>query len=376
MFARTRMTMKTPVSKHSSSICGGWWIAKLTALFGLTICAGWVFENQGAPLPWMIGPLVVTAAVFIIFDPQFTVPSRLRPLGQVVVATQVGLAFSPQALEVLFGYAPVIVGTALATGLCIGAVSVLMARLTGEKLAQAFLSNVPTSPVEAAAMATAAGLDPAPVIFSQTLRLSAVVIVLPFSLYAIEGWPELHRKMMTLTAIDPLNVLFLVAAGTAGVWIARGLRVPNPNFLGPMTIAAILSVGAIGPAPYPPILLALGQVVLGTWLGATFRRSFLTSALRMTLISMSSSLLLLLLCSLSGVAIAYLSGLNWKTVVLGAAPGGVVEMALTAKFLQQNVVLITTFHLVRIFIFMPNIPWIVRLIVRREQDKPTKEPTQ
>lgn len=371
----TGATMKTPPSPHPAAGSGRWWIAKLAILFVVTTCAGWVFEHLGAPLPWMIGPLVVTAAIFILFDPSFGVPNRLRPLGQVVVATQVGLAFSPQALEALLGYAPVIVGTALATGLCIAAVSVVMARLTGQPLAQAFLSSVPTSPVEAAAMAKAAGLDPAPVIFSQILRLSAVVLVLPFSLYAIEGWPEVQRTMVSLSAIDPLNVVFLIALGIAGAWVARTLRVPNPNFLGPMTVAAILSVAAIGPAPYPPVLLALGQVILGTWLGATFRRSFLTSALRMTLISISSALLLLLLCSLSGVAIAQLSGLSWQSVVLGAAPGGVVEMALTAKFLQQNVVLITTFHLVRIFIFMPNIPWIVRMIARHEQAPPTKDPT-
>lgn len=367
--------MKIPHSPPLDASGSRWWIAKLLALFVVTTFAGWVFEHMGAPLPWIIGPLLATAAVFILFDPSFGVPNRLRPLGQVVVATQVGLTFSPQALEVLLGYAPVIVGTALATGLCIGATAVVMTRLTGQPLAQAFLSSVPTSPVEAAAMATAAGLDPAPVIFSQTLRLSAVVLVLPFSLYAIEGWPDVQRTMVSLTAIDPFNVLFLIALGIAGAWIARKLRVPNPNFLGPMTVAAVLSVSAIGPAPYPTILLALGQVILGTWLGATFRRSFMTTALRMTVISMSSTLLLLLLCSLSGVAIAHLSGLSWQTLVLGAAPGGVVEMALTAKFLQQNVVLITTFHLVRIFIFMPNIPWIVRMIARHDRNRPTKDQT-
>jgi hypothetical protein len=365
--------MKRPTSDPLSAHGGCWWIAKLTTLFALTALAGWVFEHLGAPLPWMIGPLVVTAAVFILFDPSFGVPNRLRPLGQIVVATQVGLAFSPQALEMLVDYAPIIVGTALATGLCIGLVSLFIARLSGQKLSQAFLSSVPTSPVEAAAMASAAGLDPAPVIFSQTLRLSAVVVVLPFSLYAIEGWPDVERTMVSLSVIDPLNLVFLIAAGVAGAWIARALYVPNPNFLGPMTVAAILSVATIGPAPYPPILLALGQVILGTWLGATFRRSFLTSAFRMTVISIFSTLLLLLLCSLSGVAIAHLAGLSWQTVVLGAAPGGVVEMALTAKFLEQNVVLITTFHLVRIFILMPNIPWILRLIARHEQDDPEKD---
>ena len=126
------------------------------------------------------------------------------------------------------------------------------------------------------------------------------------------------------------------------------------------------------PEPFPPMILALAQVVLGTWLGATFRRDFVVSALGLTVVSLDSSLALLALCSACAVGFAWLADVDWQTLVLSAAPGGVVEMALTAKFLAQNVVLITTFHLVRIFLFIPNVPWIVRLIVRCEAGKQQK----
>ncbi|MDD7973119.1 AbrB family transcriptional regulator [Roseinatronobacter alkalisoli] len=341
----------------------------LGVLLLIAAAAGWVFERMGAPLPWMIGPLVVTAAIFMGPAPQITVPTRLRPVGQVVVATQVGLAFSPEALDLLLGFAPVIIGAALATGLCILAVSILVSHLTGQSVAQTFLSSVPTSPVEAASMARAAGINPTPVIFSQTLRMAAVVLILPFALYALDGWPDVHRQAVGFALPDPGHILWLVAIGVAGALLFRVLRVPNPNFLGPMAAAALLAVSGNGPVAYPPDILALAQILLGTWLGATFRREFMTSALRLTLISAGSSLLLLLLCSLSAVAIAIVSGVDWQTMVLGSAPGGVVEMALTARFLGQNVVLITTFHLVRIFIIMPNIPWIVRLLARYERRK-------
>lgn len=327
---------------------------------------------MGAPLPWMIGPLILTAAIFMGPAPRITVPDRLRPVGQIVVATQVGLAFSPAALTMLAQLAAVIVGTALVTGTCIFVTALVIARMTGQSLAQAFLSAAPTSPVEAAAMAVAAGINPMPVILSQTVRLASVVMIVPFALYAIDGWPDVRRPPVTLEIADPVSVLVLAVIGVAGAWLFRAARVPNPNFLGPMTIAALLSASGHGPAPYPPLVLALAQIVLGTWLGATFRREIVTSALWLSLISVVSALLLLLLCTLSAVGIAAVSGVDWRTLVLGAAPGGAVEMALTAKFLQQNVVLITTFHLVRIFIFMPNIPWIVRLLARRETRAPAK----
>lgn len=69
------------------------------------------------------------------------------------------------------------------------------------------------------------------------------------------------------------------------------------------------------------------------------------------------------------VALALILGLDWELMVLSAAPGGVTEMALTAKFLGLDVALITAFHLTRIFIFIPNIPWIIGLIHRFEEQR-------
>jgi membrane AbrB-like protein len=339
----------------------------------LTTAAGWLFERMGAPLPWMIGPLLVSAAIFMGPAPNIKVPSRLRPVGQIVVATQVGLAFSPAALDLLMDLAPVIVGTALATGLCIFAVAHVTARISGQGLAQAFLSAAPTSPVEAASMAIAAGIPPMPVIFAQTFRLTAVVLILPFGLYAIDGWPDIQRTAVSLDVPDPVSVVVLAALGWLSARVFRMLRVPNPNFLGPIFIAAVLSVLGHAPAAYPPVILAIAQIVLGTWLGATFRREIVSSAIWVSLTSVFSGLLLLLLSTLSALGIAALSGVDWRTVVLGAAPGGAVEMALTAKFLEQNVILITTFHLARVFIFMPNIPWIVRRLARHDQTISAKE---
>jgi membrane AbrB-like protein len=350
--------------------------AGLAALFVLAGFAGWVFEWIGAPLPWMIGPLLMTALVFMGLALRLSVPTRLRPIGQVVVATQVGIAFTPAALEMLVSMAPVIVGTALATALSSFAVALIMARITGHGLAQSFLCAVPTSPVEAATMAVSAGINPVPVILSQTLRLAAVVLILPFTLDAIAGWPPRAPASVSLDAVDPVQILVLAVIGVAGAMLFRALRVPNPFFLGPMAATAALAATGFGLEAYPPAILALAQVVLGTWLGATFRREIVTSALGLTIASVVSSLLLLALCTLSAFAIAALSGVDWHTMVLGAAPGGVVEMALTAKFLQQNVVLITTFHLVRIFIIMPNIPWMVRLIVRYDRRNPRRDSTE
>lgn len=342
-------------------------LLRLAALFVVATFAGWLFERIGSPLPWMIGPLVVTATIFLSGRFKVAVPLKVRPFGQMVVACQVGLTFSPTALEMLLNLAPVIVGTALLTGVCVFGVAALLSRFTGLGLVQGFLAAVPTSPVEATAMAIRAGVDPMPVVFSQTLRMSGVVIIVPFAMYAVEGWPEIQRSISASTSFDPLGILLLATIGIVGMVTFRFARIPNPNFLGPLTLTAILAATGNGIDAFPSIVLAAAQIVLGTWLGSSFRRDLLKSAGKLAVACALSTALVLILSSAGAVLIALISGFDWRILVLGAAPGGVVEMALTAKFLGQNVALITAFHLARIFIFMPNVPWVVALIDRYEK---------
>lgn len=343
-------------------------LARLCLLFLLSAMAGAAFQWLGSPLPWMIGPLVLTAFLCISRLLVIRVPNRIRPFGQVIVACQVGLTFTPSALDKLLIHAPVIVGTAIASLFCIFAVAAIFARSSGLTFAQAFLSAVPTSPIEAAAMAVESKVDPMPVIFSQTLRLSAVVILVPFGMYALEGWPEGRGMMVSgAVAFNLMDIALLGLVGFGGMLLFRLLRVPNPNFLGPLTFTALLAATGHGISPFPAIILAAAQVVLGSWLGSAFRREILTAAGRLTLACIFAVLVLIGLCWAIALAMSHISGMDWRLVVLGAAPGGVVEMALTAKYLHQDVTIVTAFHLTRIFLFMPNIPWIVALINRYER---------
>lgn len=351
-------------------------LARLAAFLALGAGGGWLAQRVGTPLPWMIGPLLVTAALCLSGVLSVKVPDRLRPFGQVVVAAQVGLMFTPDALAGLVALGPVILATALATLVCILGVAWALSRLGGGSLAQAFLSSVPTSPVEAAAMAVRGGLDPAPVIVAQTLRLSAVVLVLPLTIYAIDGWPADRSRPVSGLALDPGHIALLLAIGFAAMFAFRKLRIPNPNFLGPIAVMALLAATGNGPAPFPDAVLSAAQVVLGCWLGSTFRRELLGSAGRLAIEALGATLALLAACSAAAVGVAWAFGLDWRLLVLGAAPGGVAEMVLTAKFLGQDVPAVTAFHVARIFIFMPNIPWIVALLLRLERRAPPSKETR
>lgn len=338
-------------------------LAEPAAIYLWAIAGGALFSAIGAPLPWMIGPLIATALLYISGVTRFVVPVKTRPVGQIIVAAQVGLSFSPAALAVLFDLAPLLIGMALATGLCAALAALALARMSGMGAVQALLSTIPTSPVEAAVIAERFSLSTGPIIFAQTLRIASIVVIVPITMYAVEGWPDRGMALTGTPNLPGSAILFGVAVAVALTF--RALGISNPFFLGALAGSAGLTAAGIAPAPFAPVVLAGAQILLGTWLGSTFRRSLFRSAGRMIGAIVVSTLLFVALTSAVAVALAVALQMNWENLVLGAAPGGVTEMALTAKYLGLDVALITAFHLVRIFLIVPFIPTVARTLHRR-----------
>ena len=56
----------------------------------------------------------------------------------------------------------------------------------------------------------------------------------------------------------------------------------------------------------------------------------------------------MLLCAGFAWCLAEWTGLPWATLVLGTSPGGIAEMAITAKVLQLGVPVVTAFQVCRL----------------------------
>ena len=334
----------------------------LTALYALSGTAGLVSSLIGLPLPWMIGPLIATGLLTVTGTFAVRVPMQTRPFGQITVATFVGAHFTPTAFHALLQTAPLLVFVSVYTIAASVAVSIFQRRCFGTDGVTAFLSVVPTSPVEAGVLAEKHGVAPAPVILSQTLRIALVVTIFPVML-SLSGEAS---AILPPSEVDHGFGAFSVtlAGAIAGPILFKALRLNNPFFLGPLFMAAALS--ALGQPAFdiPQPVLALAQVVLGTWLGSCFTRSAFTERKSLVTSILITSAMLLALCVFGAWLASRVLGAAFPTMVLGFAPGGTTEMALTAGILGQDVALVTAMHLARIFVIMPNLQWLTLLSSR------------
>lgn len=337
---------------------------KLAALYVVAGVGGYVFYRLNMPLPWMIGPLVVTAVIVFFGQVNIRVPVQTRPFGQGIVASQVGLAFSPVVFASLLDMAPLLVAMAFMTIVTGLLVAMVLSRMAGIPVSSALIATLPTSPVEAAVMGERYDFPPAPIILSQTLRITTVVVLIPAAIFFIDD-ARADAASRFNGHFEILGTVALMMLAVFGMWLFRKLRVSNPFFLGPLALSSVVTALGIDLPDYPSVILWTAQVVLGTWLGSNFRRELFTSAGRLVTASIVSTMLFVGGSALIAVVLSLFIDMPWEMTVLATAPGGVTEMALTAKFLHMDVALITAFHIVRIFIVVPLGPIVIDRIHKR-----------
>lgn len=320
-----------------------------------------VAVRLGAPMAWMIGPMLVAAAL-TVSGWSVAMPRQMRPAGQILVATAVGLQLTPGTIRAAAGLIPEMLAVALASGVFAVLAALLLGHLSGCDRATALYASIPCGPAEMAELAERGGGQGALVGLVQALRIALVVLIVPNAL-AIAG-VEGGAAIGTLDAPFAIGALALpvLTLSLLTALVAHRLNLVSPFFLGPLTLASCVALAVDAPVVWPSALTSGGQFLLGLALGLGFDRRLLGQAPRFVLTSTAMTLLMIVACTALALTLSALGDVSPATMVLATAPGSVTEMSLTAKILGLDVALVGAFHIVRLFILMPLAPMTLRWV--------------
>jgi len=331
--------------------------AGLTLL--LALAAAKLCVALRTPIPWMLGPLLATAAASLAGAPTASV-GPLRDAGQWTIGTALGLYFTPQVVALVGSLWWAIV------------LSVLWALLMGAGFgawlhhrharhfpelpphtmrATTYFANAIGDTSEMTLLAEREGARTDLVAAAHSLRLLVVVLVIPFAMLWAKGWWGLQA--VDVSPPGPRlaqwpGLLWLALATGVGGWVMKRLGRANPWFMGALLVSMGLTVGQVNWSPVPTALSNAAQLVIGVSLGVRFTPAFLHTAPRWLGSVALGTAALLVLCAAFGVALARATGLHPATLILGTSPGGITEMAITAKVLQLGVPVVTALQVCRL----------------------------
>lgn len=330
------------------------------------------------PIPWMLGPLLVTAVASVMGAPTRSA-NVLRNGGQWVIGVVLGLYFTPQvgALVLSLWWA---IALAVVWALVMGAGfggwlrrrhAADFAHLPPKAWrATSYFASAIGGASEMTLLSEHHGARTDLVAAAHSVRLVIVVLTVPFAMqWAQRHWGlQLDTRLLPGPSVTHWPGLLWLAVATAGgaqlmIWFKRD----NPWFMGALLVSMALTLWDFESSAVPILLSNAAQLVIGVSLGVRFQREFVQTAPRW-LVSVSLGTLAMMLLSLGfGLLLAEATGLHPATLILGTTPGGIAEMAITAKVLQLGVPVVTAFQVSRLVAVLMLVSPLFRWLNRQDR---------
>jgi membrane AbrB-like protein len=335
--------------------------------------AAWALGRAGVPADQLFAALLIgLAAALAGFEAEL--PRLAFPVAQAVTGVVIGTYLHTSVLTALgTKWIPVIL-VSLAT-LGVTTVSgIALGRFTATDRVTASLGTVAGGASGIVAMAGDLGGDDRLVAFMQYLRVLLVVLLTPllagaaFGAHGGGGAGTPDAGLLT-----PAGGWLLVAlAAPLGVLAGRAAHLAAPALLGPLSLAAIVSLTGLTHATPPTLLRDVAFAVIGLQIGLRFTRAQIRAAGRLLPAVLASIAFLVAACLGLGLLLSATAGVSKLDGYLATTPGGLYAVLPLAVGSGANSTFVLAVQALRVFIMILAAPAVVRWLMRRGRPHPRR----
>jgi uncharacterized protein len=384
----------------------------------LALAGGFLFQTLHIPLAWLLGPMTALLVWREVFKQQAVWFKPLRDGGLTILGYMMGITFSGAVAVQILQQLPSMAAATLITvafGMAAGWVTV---KRTGISMASGLLGSIPGGLSQMATLCDEVeDADMAVVTFMQTIRVMAVVFIVPF--LAFHGLSSSQNNGVSPNVQPPAAAITVQAkqeapdtaaadtpvkssgsAAAAGkeaesgeqstvlqdtrtpvswlswnalwyimvvgglIWLAPKLHLPTPYMLGPMLGAAVLRSFDIGAPGVPSLCIIAAQVLVGTHMGVSTSLSSLANWRKLLPYAIFGAVGIVLFSLGTGYVMTLWHPMSLLTAFLGAAPGGMTEMGLTGAALGADLSIIVAYQMFRLLFILFIAPYMVKGLLR------------
>ena len=318
------------------------------------------------PLPWMLGPMVVTAAA-AMSGVRVWIPTWLRSSMFIVMGIMFGAGIPPDIAQQMQTWMISSAGVVIYVIVTGAAMFLYYHRVAGYGPVTAYFSAMPGGVLPMTIIGGSFGGDERIISLMQISRLAGVVILIPVSFRLFAGY-EPTGSVGTDAHFDdvaPLDAVIWLLASVAAIPLAWRLRLPSPTLMGPLLAVGALSLAGVVSSPMPDEPMAAAQLIIGTSVGAMYNGVKVREVGVYLVHGGIAGTSMVVLALLMALAAAPVSGLEPQALILGYAPGGFVEMALIGFALGIEVTFVITHQLVRFLFIVAGAPIIMAQLKKR-----------
>lgn len=327
---------------------------------------GSLFAYLGTPLPWMLGALFATM-VGSMSGLTLYIHQMFRRLWIIVLGVTLGSSFTPEVLDHIHLWVTSFVGMCAFVVFGTWLSFQIFTRLGRIDRVTAFFCASPGGLGEMIILGPALGGNERTIVLIHATRVVMVMAIIPPAYSILAGYvppPDLGGSgfFWELPARD-LGILALT--GAVGAIIAKVLKFPAWQMIGPMIASGIVHMAGVTDSRPPSDFIAIAQLVMGAGAGARFSGVRVHELIRPMLISGAATLCLLVLAAGAALGLAAVTGLDFRAIHLAYSPGGFAEMSLIALSLGIEVPFVSLHHLGRMIIVVTSATFVAGWMKRR-----------
>ncbi|MEH6724900.1 MAG: AbrB family transcriptional regulator [Hyphomicrobiales bacterium] len=326
--------------------------------YALAVAAGFAASRTGMPLPWMLGPFFCISFLSVAGVTARVIPMG-RELAQVAIGLAIGIRFTLPMLVATASLVPAMILSTLYIMAFTLVAAYLFKAIAKVDSVTAFFATAAGGVADMAHVSERFGGEPSSVAIVHAMRVSCVVAIVPLAvtLFAQPG----DAVFNTATGA---GTYWTLTAGMIFAWfVALALKptpLPNPWLVGPIFAGLLIGLTGIFEISVPAPVIVLAQIMLGTWLGALFKREMIAKLPRVSAAAVAIALFMLFCAAAGSLVLSAATDLPYSTSFLSLAPAAITEMVLTAKLMHLDAEIVSAFHIVRIAIISSTILLVFR----------------
>ncbi|MFC0471518.1 AbrB family transcriptional regulator [Halalkalibacter kiskunsagensis] len=339
-----------------------------TSLLGLL--GGCLFYLLDFPLPWVLG-----AMTFVMLWQGFTKresywPNAIKNSGFIILGTYFGLYFTA---ETFFIVGPNFISYVFLTIILITISIFISSTVTNwinvDKITSVF-GSIPGGLTEMTLASENLNAESSLVVIFQTVRLLTVLFIVPSAIvYFFSGSAGNIGGILASQSMvyGGWNYLWFTLPAITGILLQN--KIPAGLVIGPLAITAILNIGSVDLASIPHFLLIAGQISVGIGLGKNISFADLKKGGKYCLVYFAIALTLIIISFGLGAVLANFTTLNLATAILSVAPGGLIEMVLTASMVGADPAIVSALQLTRILLIVIFVPPFLKWYFRKKVEQ-------
>lgn len=329
------------------------------------------FTVLGIPAPFLLAGVVAGAVCVLGTSEPRALPAPACDFALGVVGMATGSHIDSEIVGQIFAKPVAVIGSTVATllvTLTLGQMLRVSPQVSG---ATATFASIAGGASGITSMAKELRADAATVVTIQYLRVLVVVFSVPIVAPLLGGGesnPAAGGPVDLLQSLLFVGVVLTAGLGMAWVWNFTASKI-----IFPMAVAALISVFDVFEGEQVPVpVTAIGFGLIGLMVGLDITRTTLRRVSKILPMTLGTLILGLVACAGVGLVLAHLTGISFYSAYLATTPGGLPAVMALAVTTGDDVGLVVTCQVLRVFLAISLGAVVAAGIRRREGSSPVE----